>query len=66
VVSVIAGFFLLFAITWAIQNTTSRRPAPTLHLPPASIFMRRHQPPDGRVPAVHLRGRAVSSAGWRR
>jgi amino acid transporter len=39
VVSVIAGFFLLFAITWAIQNYDVEAASADLHLPPASIFI---------------------------
>ncbi|HKS98623.1 MAG TPA: amino acid permease [Rugosimonospora sp.] len=38
VVSVIAGFFLLFAITWAIQNYEAERTTAT-GLPPAQIFI---------------------------
>jgi amino acid permease (GABA permease) len=38
VVSVIAGFFLLFAITWAIQNYEAERTS-ALGLPPAQIFI---------------------------
>jgi amino acid permease (GABA permease) len=38
VVSVIAGFFLLFAITWAIQDYEAERTTAT-GLPPAQIFI---------------------------
>jgi amino acid permease (GABA permease) len=38
VVSVIAGFFLLFAITWAIQDYDAELGS-TLKLPPAQIFI---------------------------
>ncbi|TMM31657.1 MAG: amino acid permease [Actinobacteria bacterium] len=38
VVSVIAGFFLLFAITWAIQDYDAEA-ASALKLPPAQIFI---------------------------
>jgi amino acid transporter len=38
VVSVIAGFFLLFAITWAIQDYEAELASPTA-LPPAQIFI---------------------------
>jgi amino acid permease (GABA permease) len=38
VVSVIAGFFLLFAITWAIQDYEGERTTATA-LPPAQIFI---------------------------
>jgi amino acid transporter len=38
VVSVIAGFFLLFAITWSIQDYEAARNT-TLGLPPAQIFI---------------------------
>jgi amino acid transporter len=38
VVSVIAGFFLLFAITWSIQDYDAARLSPTA-LPPAQIFI---------------------------
>jgi amino acid permease (GABA permease) len=38
VVSVIAGFFLLFAITWAIQDYEAERTS-ALGLPPAQIFI---------------------------
>jgi amino acid permease (GABA permease) len=38
VVSVIAGFFLLFAITWAIQDYDAEATTP-LALPPAQIFI---------------------------
>jgi amino acid transporter len=38
VVSVIAGFFLLFAITWAIQDYDAEAASP-LGLPPAQIFI---------------------------
>src|SRR5439155_2359273 len=38
VVSVIAGFFLLVAITWAIQNYDAEA-ATNLGLPPAQIFI---------------------------
>ncbi|OLB76335.1 MAG: amino acid permease [Actinobacteria bacterium 13_2_20CM_2_71_6] len=38
VVSVIAGFFLLFAITWAIQDYDAEAASP-LALPPAQIFI---------------------------
>jgi amino acid permease (GABA permease) len=38
VVSVIAGFFLLFAITWAIQDYDGELHSPT-GLPPAQIFI---------------------------
>ncbi|HEX2772309.1 MAG TPA: amino acid permease [Micromonosporaceae bacterium] len=38
VVSVVAGFFLLFAITWAIQDYEAQRTT-DLGLPPAQIFI---------------------------
>jgi amino acid permease (GABA permease) len=38
VVSVVAGFFLLFAITWAIQDY-DKEAATSLALPPAQIFI---------------------------
>jgi amino acid permease (GABA permease) len=38
VVSVVAGFFLLFAITWSIQDYEAARTT-TLGLPPAQIFI---------------------------
>jgi amino acid permease (GABA permease) len=39
VVSVIAGFFLLVAITWAIQNYDAELATPLTNLPPAQIFI---------------------------
>src|SRR5207249_3571378 len=39
VVSVIAGFFLLFAITWSIQNYDAELHTDLTNLPPAQIFI---------------------------
>ena len=58
VVSVIAGFFLLFAITWSIQDYEAER---TTALGPAAgaDLHRRGRRQPRHLPAVHLRGRAV-------
>ena len=58
VVSVIAGFVLLIAITWSIQDYEAERTT-DLGLPPAQIFIDAAGHDLGHVPAVHLHGRAV-------
>ncbi len=56
VVSLVAGFFLLFAVTWAIQDYTGELGR---DVPAGTDLHRRGRTPHGRVPVVHLRPRAV-------
>ncbi|MGC9666382.1 amino acid permease [Planosporangium sp. 12N6] len=48
VVSVVAGFFLLFAITWSIQDYDAEAATP-LGLPPAQIFIDAAGPAPGKL-----------------